>query len=130
MEAKASGATLKVNVNYTGSGTVDPDHRIFVVLWDSPDFVKEGNHSMRPFAVEPVTSKSATATFHDVQRNPVYVSVAHNPAGKWDAKREPPAGVSLGLYAKEPGTPSAITLKPGKSTTVTVTFDDSVKRRG
>lgn len=127
VEAKANGATLKVRVNYTGTGTVDGDHRIFVVLWDSPDFMKTGT---RPFAIEPVTSKSAVATFRDVQKNPVYVSMAYDPSGKWDAKSPPPAGASLGLYAKEPGVPSAITFQPGKSATVSVTFDDSVRMKG
>ncbi len=107
MDAKATGATLRVRVNYTGAGTVDADHRIFVVLWDSPDFVKPGANSLRPFAIEPVTSKSATATFRDVEKNPVYVSMAYDPTGKWDAKSPPPAGSSLGVYAKEPGVPSA-----------------------
>jgi hypothetical protein len=127
IEAKANGATLKVRVNYTGTGTVDDDHRIFVVLWDSPDFMKTGDSSMRPFAIEPVTSKSGIATFRDVQKDPVYVSMAYDPTGKWDAKSPPPAGSSLGVFAKEPSVPSPITLRPGKSRAVSVTFDDSAK---
>jgi len=43
--------------------------------------------------------------------------------------REPPAGSSLGLYAKQPGVPAPIQLKPGKTTTISVTLDDSFKKK-
>ena len=33
-----AGRTVQVDVNYTGSGTVDGSHKIYVALWDSADF--------------------------------------------------------------------------------------------
>ena len=32
-----SGRTVQVDVNYTGSGTVDASHKIYVALWDSAE---------------------------------------------------------------------------------------------
>jgi hypothetical protein len=69
------------------------------------------------------------ASFEGIQKNPVYLSLAYDPTGKWDAQSEPPVGTSLGLYTKgEPGTPSPIQLQSGKTTTVQVTLDDSYKK--
>ena len=127
--AQGKGANLVVHVNYSGQGAVDASHKLYVVLWDSPDFVKDNSGTMMPFAVKGVISKSTTVRFDGVQKNPVSLSLAYDPTGKWDARSEPPVGASLGLYAKgEPGTPSPIQLESGKTTTVHVTLDDSYKK--
>ena len=34
--------TLNVKLNYTGAGTVDEKHKIFVFIFDSPDFMQGG----------------------------------------------------------------------------------------
>jgi hypothetical protein len=126
--SETNGAGLIVHLSYTGSGTVDQTHKIYVALWESPDFVKSNASSMMPIAVMPVASKSGVARFKNIQKNPVYVSMAYDPTGAWEAKSEPPVGSSLGLYAKEPGVPAPIQLQPGKATTISVTLDDSFKK--
>lgn len=125
--SESKGARLIVHLRYTGSGTVDESHKIYVALWDSPDFAKDTGGSIMPLTAVPVTSKSGVARFDDVQKNPVYVSMAYDPTGAWDAHSSPPAGSSLGLYSKEPGVPAPIQLEPGKTTTVSATLDDSHK---
>ena len=55
-----SGRTVQVDVNYTGSGTVDAGHKIYVALWDSADF------SGGPAAVKPLESKNGSVTFTDI----------------------------------------------------------------
>lgn len=119
---------LKVRVNYTGTGAVDAQHKIYVVVWDSPDFAKGGN--AMPAAVESMSSKTGTVTFDNVQKTPAYVSTAYDPSGQWDAQSPPPEGSSLGLYSKTPGTPEPIELKAGKTTTIDLNFDDTVKMKG
>src|ERR1051325_7907405 len=94
-----AGRTVQVDVTYTGSGTVDASHKIYVALWESPDF------GSGPAAVKPLESKTGTVTFTDVQKSPVYVSTAYDPTGKWDAQSSPPSGSSLGMYATKPPTP-------------------------
>ena len=123
--AQTEHSKLVVQVNYTGSGKVDEAHKVYVVLWDSPDFVKGSTEA--PIGVKGVTSKSAKAEFDDLQKNPVYVSMVYDPTGQWDAMSPPPSGSSLGLYAKTPGTPEPVHVQPGKTTTVSAKFDDSSK---
>ncbi len=119
---------LKVHVKYTGSGTVDEKHKVYVVLWDSPDFAS-GAESM-PVGIESLTSKDGTVTFENVAKTPAYVSAVFDANGTWDAQSVPPDGSPLGMYSKTPGQPAPIELKPGGTTTVDLTFDDTVKMRG
>jgi hypothetical protein len=116
-----SGRTIQVDVNYTGSGTVDASHKIYVALWDSADF------SGGPAAVKGLESKNGSVKFTDIQKSPVFVSAAYDPAGKWEAQSPPPSGSSLGMYASKPPTPDPITTEPGKTAKVKLAFDDSNK---
>lgn len=118
------GRTLQVQVHYTGTGTVDATHKIYVALWDSPGFPEGGG---QPIAVQPVTSKDGTATFSDVQKVPAYVSAAYDPSGNWDAQSPPPPGSSLGMYSKAPPAPDPIDIESGKTAKVTINFDDRQK---
>ena len=122
--AQTSGdkRTLQVEINYTGSGTVNASHKIYVALWDSSDL-----SGGPPAAVESLSSRKGTVTFSNVQKVPAYVSAAYDPTGAWDAQSPPPSGASLGMYSKNPPNPQPIDVVPGKTVKVTVTFDDSAK---
>ena len=124
--AQSEGAKLDTQVSYTGSGTVDDTHKIYVLLWDTPDFVK-GDAHVPPVAVQSVASKSEVAHFDGLTKDSVYLALVFDPSGKWDAQSPPPTGSSIGLYATEPGTPAPIKLDAGQVTKVTAPFDDSVK---
>lgn len=124
--AQQESSKLDVEVSYTGSGTVDESHKIFVVLWDTPDFMK-GDSAGPPAGVQSVSSKSGVAHFDSLPKGPVYVSMVYDPSGKWDAASVPPSGCSVGLYATEPGKPEPIQLPAGKLTKVSASFDDSMK---
>ena len=126
--AQDKSANLEVQVSYTGSGPVDESHKVYVVLWDNPNFVTE-EAGAPPIDLKGVPSKSASVQFDGVQMNPVYVSMVYDPSGKWDAQSPPPAGSSLGFYAKEPGKPAPIKLEAGNTTKISATFDDSVKMK-
>jgi hypothetical protein len=126
LAAEAQSFKLDVAVNYTGSGTVDESHKIYVAVWDSPDFMK-GDSGGPPIVMKPVTSKSEVAHFDDLSKSPVYVSMLYDPSGKWDAASMPPSGSSVGLYSTEPGTPAPIRLEPGKTTKISAALDDSQK---
>lgn len=121
--------TLRVTVHYKGSGTVDSSHIIGVALWDSPAFMEEHSQSM-PTQVKLTKSNDSTVTFSGVSTSPVYVSAAYDSSGKWDGTSgPPPAGSSLGLYSKEPGKPEPVRIEPGKSETIELSFDDTVKMK-
>lgn len=118
----ADRRTIQVDVTYTGTGTVDSSHKIYVALWESADLT-----SGPPAAVQSVASKKGRATFSNVQKVPAYVTTAYDPTGRWDAQTPPPSGSSLGMYSKKLPNPEPIDVAPGKATTVAITFDDSVK---
>jgi hypothetical protein len=117
---------LEVQVSYTGSGPVDKSHKVYVVLWDNPNFVTE-EAGAPPIGLQGVSSKSAPVQFDDVQTTPVYVSMVYDPSGTWDAASPPPSGSSLGVYATEPGKPAPVKLEAGRTTKISASFDDSLK---
>jgi len=117
-----TGGSIQVEIAYTGSGTVNASHKIYVALWDSADF-----SGGPPVAVKSLDSKSGTVTFTDVQKGPAYVSTAYDPTGEWDAQSPPPSGSSVGMYSTNPPTPNSIEVKQGKITNVRIAFDDSNK---
>ena len=124
--AQTGNFKLDVQTKYTGSGTVDESHKVYVALWDTPDFMKGDSGSM-PLSIKGVTSKSDVAQFSDISKSPVYISLMYDSSGKWDAASPPPAGASLGIYAKEPGTPARIDLESGKTTKISAELNDSFK---
>jgi hypothetical protein len=121
-------AKLEVQVHYSGSGTVDEKHKIYVVLWDTPDFV---SGQEMPVEMEPATSKDGKVTFSDVKKTPAYISAVFDPTGGWDAQSMPPEGSSLALYSKAatPGKPEPIDVTPGKTAAIELAFDDSIKMK-
>jgi hypothetical protein len=118
----AESQTLEVQLHYTGSGTVDATHKIFVALWDSPDFT-----GGPPSEVKSTTSKDGTVTFSVGSKATVYTSCVFDSTGTWDGASGPPSGASVGMYSKAPPTPDPIAVTPQKVTKVTIGFDDTMK---
>jgi hypothetical protein len=117
--------TLHVKLNYTGAGKVDQNHKIFVFLFDSPDFM-QGNGM--PIANQSTTAKDGTVTFSGLSAATVYVAAAFDPKGEYDGMSgPPPSGSSMGLYSKEPGTPAPVSLEAGKTAQIDLPFDDTAK---
>jgi len=124
-EKPAASRTLKAKMNYTGAGTVDEKHKIFLFVFDSPDFMQGGS---MPVGFGSASAKDGTITVADLSVSPVYVAVCYDPTGAYDGQSgPPPSGASMGVYAKTPGTPDPVKIDPGKTTEVTVTFNDSSK---
>jgi len=124
-EEKAAGRTLKAKMNYTGAGTVDEKHKIFLFVFDSPDFMQGGS---MPVAFGSASAKDQTVTVADLAASPVYVAVAFDPTGQYDGQSgPPPSGASMGIYSKTPGTPEPVKIDAGKTAEITIDFDDSHK---
>jgi hypothetical protein len=121
--ATASGAQeagVKVTVKYTGKGTVDPDHRIWVWLFDTPDI----GPGAIPIDEQALDKNGATATFATVAAGKVWIAIAYDEKGGFAGAAPPPAGSPVTLYT-EKGVPAFVT--PGPDGSVTVTFDDSMR---
>ncbi|MGA2272295.1 MAG: hypothetical protein ABSH00_01990 [Bryobacteraceae bacterium] len=124
-EKPAASRTLKAKMNYTGAGTVDEKHKIFLFVFDSPDFMQGGS---MPVGFGSTSAKDGTVTVADLSVSPVYVAVCYDPTGAYDGQSgPPPSGASMGVYAKTPGTPEPIKIESGKTAEITATFDDSFK---
>src|SRR4051794_39766254 len=70
---KREPGTVAVKLNYTGAGTVDDKHKIFVFLFDSPDFTQGG---VMPIGSQAASSKNGTVTFPDITAATVYIAAA------------------------------------------------------
>lgn len=115
--------TLKVKVDYTGAGPVDEKHKIFVFLFDSPDFVQG---AAMPIGSASATSKSQTVSFESLEQSRVYVTAIYDKGGGYDGRSgPPPSGSPAGMYSKTPGTPEPIDIPEGKTVEIELTFDDS-----
>ncbi len=124
-EKPAASRTLKAKMNYTGTGTVDEKHKIFVFVFDNPNFMQGGS---MPIGFGSASAKDGIVTVSDLSASPVYIAVCYDPTGNYDGQSgPPPSGASMGVYAKTPGTPEPVKIDPGKTGEVTVTFDDSFK---
>jgi hypothetical protein len=124
-EKAPGGRTLKVKLHYSGPGTVDEKHKIFVFVFDTPDFIRR--EDAMPIASDSGTAKDATLTFSNVAASPVYLVAVYDPAGTYEGINKPPSGSSLGIYGKTPGEPEAVAIEAGKTTQIDVAFDDSIK---
>ncbi len=81
-----------------------------------------------PIMMKDTASKTGTVTLSDLDKSPVFVSVAYDPQGGYnEVTGPPPSGSSLGMYAKTPGTPEPIKIEAGGTAEIELAFDDSFK---
>jgi hypothetical protein len=115
---EAQQADVKVTVKYTGKGTVDASHRIWIWLFDTPEI---GPGAM-PIAEMSIEKNGATATFGSVAAGKVWVALAYDEKGGFGGMAPPPSGSPVALYMAD-GKPAWVT--PGPDAAITVTFDDT-----
>src|SRR5262245_61243821 len=103
--AKAGGwaGPVKVTLKYTGSGTVDATHKLWVWLFDTPN-IGEGSIPIAEFSLD---TNGGTATFESVGTEQVWVAVAYDVHGNFTGSAPPPPGSPVALYS-ENGKPSAV----------------------
>lgn len=115
--APPAARMLKLTVNYTGTATVNSSHKVAVLLFDSPDYQ---SGSVAPVSVLAAERKQQTFTI-PVEQATLYAVAVFDPNGDYQGFSLPPNGARLGLYGRP------IQTGPGKTTEVTLAFDDSVK---
>jgi len=139
--APAAHKTLKVKLNYTGAGTVDAQHKIYVLLFDANPFTASRleDASSAPTPPVPVvgvshiisrrsaSSKNGVVTFDDLSISPVYAAAFFDKNASYDPQGLTVEGAPMGLYGKDPNKADPIELRVGKTAEVVLAFDDSIK---
>jgi hypothetical protein len=119
--AKTDG--VNVTVKYTGKGTVDAGHRIWVWLFDTPQI----GPGAIPIAEQSFEKNGGTATFPNPAAKEVYVAVAFDEAGGFAGQAPPPPGSPIAIYgAKGPNDPP-VAVTPGPKGSVTVILTDAAR---
>jgi len=116
--AQDSGA-LKVTVRYTGPGTVDATHELYIWVFDTPVI----DENSVPLAADVLTRNGATASFTGLPKQ-VYLVAAFDERGDYDGSAAPPSGTPITLYGANG---VADPVPTGDDAAVTVTFDDTVR---
>ena len=111
---------VSVTVTYAGKGKVDQSHELWVYLFDHPEISAQSE----PLAIQPIRKSGGTTTFKNVTADPVYVGVAYDEKGDFDALGEPPIGTPIAIYAKDGKTTP---VKPGPGAKVQITFDETLR---
>ncbi len=139
--AATTHSALKVKLNYTGAGTVDENHKIYVLLFDTSPFTAsslvDSTSEMTPPATTAGVShilrrlsasrKDGTITFDFLRSSAVYAAAFVDRNGSYDGHSDPVSGAPMGLYRKAPDKTQAIRPKSGKSVKIVLAFDDSTK---
>ena len=112
---------VSVTVTYTGKGKVDQSHELWVYLFDHPEITSA---QIEPLAIQPIRKSGGTTTFKNVTADPIYIGVAYDEKGDFDAVGEPPVGTPIAIYAKDGKTTP---VKPGANAKVKITFDETLR---
>jgi len=132
---------LKVKLSYTGAGTVDEQHKIYVFLFDANPFTasKLEDYSSAPTSPAPTAGvchiirrqsasrKGGAITFDDISISPIYAAAFLDKNGSYDPQTFMIEGAPMGVYGKAPDKAEPIKLEVGKTTEVVLAFDDSIK---
>ena len=139
--APATHTTLKVKLNYTGAGTVDEQHKIYVLLFDANPFTASRLEDSSSAPTLPVpapgvshiirrqgaSSKNASVTFNDLTVSPVYAAAFFDRNASYNPESFLIEGAPMGVYGKSPAQADPIKLSVEKTVEVVLGFDDSIK---
>lgn len=118
--ARVAAGSVKVTVNYTGKGSVDASHKIWVWIFDTPN-IGAGSQPVDQVALD---KNGAVAEFANVTPGQVWIAVAFDQQGVMTGNEPPPSGSPISIHA-ENGAPSAVI--PGDKAAVTITFDETMR---
>lgn len=116
----ADSSGVSVTVKYSGKGTVDADHKIWVWLFDSPEI----GPGAIPVAEESMATNGGTVSFPSVSST-VYIAIAYDEKGGFVGQAPPPAGSPITLYGAKGPDSQPLPVTPGPKGAVKVAFDDS-----
>ena len=121
--AQDKASTVSVTVKYTGKGTVDAKHKLWVWVFDTPDI----GAGSAPVGEQAIEKNGGTATFQNISAQQVYIAVAYDEAGGFAGQAPPPPGSPIALYGAKTEKDKPQPVTPGPKGRVTITFDDSAR---
>ena len=138
-QAAAAGRTLKVKLNYTGAGTVDEKHKIYVLLFDANPFTASTlvDSTSEPIPPAPTpgvshilvrqgaAAKDTTLTFRNLPVSPVFAVAFYDKNGNYNGQLDQIAGSPMGVYGKLPDKLEPIKIEEGNTLEIVLAFNDS-----
>lgn len=119
-QAKTEAGAVSVTVKYGGKGMVDPEHKIWVWLFDSPEI---GPGSI-PIDERSIDKNGGTATFSNVSTPEVYIAVAYDEKGGFAGQAPPPSGSPIAMWGMKAATDKPQPVTPGPKGAVSIALSD------
>jgi hypothetical protein len=114
---------LQVIVDYTGKGTVDATHQVWIWVFDNPNIGPDST----PLSTAAVKENKGPYKFSMLPKT-VYLAVAYDEKGGYDGTAAaPPTGTPIRIFGGAGLGTTASPVTTGEDATATVTFDDSVR---
>jgi hypothetical protein len=116
----ADQADLRLKISYTGSGLVNDEHRIWIFIWDTPDFTLS-----RPIAFRSLTENGAEIEISGLRASPIYITCVYDTEGGYDpyvAFGPPPVGSPRGAWTGDPRGPGPAPVELEEGGTVSLEF--------
>ncbi len=118
--ASVTAGAVKVTVNYTGKGTVDASHKVWVWIFDTPN-IGAGSQPVDQIALD---KNGTVAEFANVSPGQVWIAVAFDQQGVMTGNEPPPSGSPISIHMAN-GAPAPVT--PGDGAIITITFDETMR---
>ncbi len=116
--------TLKVTLDYKGSGIVDAAHRLVVFVYDTDNI---GHQATPDPLLTAATEKNGGVLNFSSVKSPVYIIAYYDKAGAYKPDlKELPSGVPAALHGANPAAADPVELKAGRVAEVKITIDDSI----
>ena len=121
-QSTLNATSVNVTVKYTGTGTVDATHRIWVWIFDTPNIGPDAI----PIGEQSISMNGGTATFSTTTKQ-VYIAMAFDEQGGFLGQAPPPSGAPVAMYGMNGPDGQPQPVAPGAKGAVTVAFNDMVR---
>jgi hypothetical protein len=119
----AETGNLAVSIQYTGKGTVDREHRIWIWVFDTPSI----SANSTPLQTGDLAENGGTYRFVGLPKE-VYLAMAYDEKGGYDGTAAPPPpGTPIAIYGAAAGGAASPVPTGGDDAVLKTSFDDSVR---
>ena len=119
----AQPGTVRITVDYQGSGTVSEEHQLTVFVFDTPNISPDS----LPIWVGQLADNQKTLTAGGIDASTIWVVVTFDEAGGYNPfAGPPPSGSPLAMYSTDQtGMPTGVELKADQETEIAIAFADA-----